>query len=513
MPDFAVAAGHRVTAEAAAEVLRAGGTAVDAAIAAGLACMVAEPALAGLLGGGFLMVREPGGRTRALDFFVETPKRKRPAGDLDFRAIEAQFGTATQEFHIGAGSIATPGVAPGLAEAHARYGRMPMTALAQPAITAAREGVRVTDYQSFICGIIEPILTASAAARALFCDGDVLMREGSLFRNPEFADVIEVMAHEGPRFVTEGEVGRGILALCDQGGHLTAADLAGYRPAWREPLKVERAGVRISVNPPPSLGGALAVFSLELLGPGPDAVALARAFAATSRARLEADLATDPVAGAARLLSPALVARYRAELRGRPPATRGTTHISVIDAAGMGAAMTLSNGEGCGQIVPGTGLMPNNMLGEADLVPGGWHSWTPDRRLASMMAPMAVDWPDQRFAMLGSGGSNRIRTALAQVLVRLIDGSERMEPAIEAPRLHVEPGPEARLDPGAPPAVEFEDLAGEAARAALMAAFPQARPWPDRSMYFGGVHGARRRRAGDLEAAGDPRRAGVALTA
>jgi gamma-glutamyltranspeptidase/glutathione hydrolase len=506
MPDFAVAAGHRVTAEAAAEVLGAGGTAVDAAIAAALACMVAEPALAGLLGGGFLMVREPGGATRLLDFFVETPKRCRPEDELDFRAIEAQFGTATQEFHIGAGAIATPGVAPGLAEAHARYGRVPMTELARPAVLAAREGVPVTDYQSFICGIITPILTATPAARALFCREDRLMPEGFLFRNPDFADVLEVMAHEGPRFVTEGEVARGMLALCDEGGHLRREDLAGYRPVWRDPLVAERSGVRVSVNPPPALGGALALFSLALLGHDPDRVAIARAFAATSRARVEADL-SDPVEGVARLLSPAFVDRYRAELLGRPAAPRGTTHISVIDSAGMGAALTLSNGEGCGLIVPGTGLMPNNMLGEADLVPGGWHRWRPDSRLASMMAPLAVDWPDGRFAVLGSGGSNRIRTALAQVLVGLIDRGECMEPAIEAPRLHVEPGPE----PGAPPAVEFEDLAGEAARASLLAAFPQARPWPDRSMYFGGVHGARRRRSGDLESAGDPRRAGVAL--
>src|SRR5690606_28348430 len=122
MPDFAVACGHRVTAEAVAEVLRAGGTAVDAAIAGCLAGLAAEPALAGLLGGGFLMVREPRGQIRVLDFFVQTPTHRRPEHELDFRAVEAQFGTATQEFHIGAGSIAAPGVAPGLAEAHARYG-------------------------------------------------------------------------------------------------------------------------------------------------------------------------------------------------------------------------------------------------------------------------------------------------------------------------------------------------------------------------------------------------------
>lgn len=507
MKGFAVACGHGVTAEAAADVLRAGGSAVDAAIAAGLACMVAEPALAGFLGGGFLTVREPGGQVRVLDFFVQTPLRCRPEHELDFRAIEAQFGTATQEFHIGAGSIATPGVAPGLAEAHARYGRVPMTDLAAPAITAARQGVPVTDYQSFICGIIEPILTATPAARALFCRDERLMPEGFVFRNPDFANVLEVWAHEGPRFVTEGEVAQAMLAVCEQGGHLTRADLAGYRPEWRTPLRATRAGVRIAVNPPPSLGGALALFALELLGPGPDRVALADAFAATTRARVEADL-SDPLAGVGRLLAPTFVARYRSELLGRPAATRGTTHVSIIDGEGMGAALTLSNGEGAGMIVPGTGLMPNNMLGEADLVPAGWHRWRPGTRLASMMAPMAVDWPDGRFAMLGSGGSNRIRTALAQVLVALVDRGERMEPAIEAPRLHVEPGPEA----GAPPAVEFEDLAGEGARAALVSTYPQARPWPERSMYFGGVHGVRRGRAGDLEAAGDPRRAGVALT-
>ena len=507
MPDFAVACGHRVTAEAAAEVLRAGGSAVDAAIAAGLAGMVAEPALAGLLGGGFLMVREPGGRARVLDFFVQTPARCRPEHEIDFRAIEAQFGTATQEFHIGAGAIAVPGVAPGLSEARARYGRMPMVELAAPAIAAAREGVSLTAYQSYVAGIIEPILTATPAARALFCRDDRLMPEGSLFRNPDLADVLEVYAHEGPRFVTDGEVAQALLAVCREGGHLSAADLAGYRAEWRTPLTASRAGVRVAVNPPPSLGGALTLFSLELLGRDPDPASLAHAFAATTRARVEADL-SDPVAGVARLLSPALVERYRREFLGRPVATRGTTHVSVIDGDGMGAALTLSNGEGCGLIVAGTGCMPNNMLGEADLVPGGWDCWAPATRLASMMAPMAVDWPDGRFAMLGSGGSNRIRTALAQVLIRLIDRGEALEPAIDAPRLHVEPGPE----PSAPPAVDFEDLAGDAAREALIAAFPQARPWPERSMYFGGVHGARRRRAGDLEAAGDPRRAGVALT-
>ena len=166
----------------------------------------------------------------------------------------------------------------------------------------------------------------------------------------------------------------------------------------------------------------------------------------------------------------------------------------------MGAALTLSNGEGCGLIAQGTGIMPNNMLGEDDLVPGDWLSWDEDRRLSSMMAPSVVDWRDGRFAMIGSGGSNRIRTALVQVLARIIDHGARLDAAIEAPRLHVE---------GMPATLDFEDLAGEGTREAILRAYPEGRAWPDRSMFFGGVHGAMSCPRNGLSAAGDPRRAGV----
>lgn len=501
MTPHAIAAGHRLTCDAADEALRAGGTAVDAAISAALTATVAEPVLAGLLGGGFLMVRPDSGRAQVLDFFVQTPRRAVTPDDLDFREIEADFGTATQAFHIGAGTMATPGVVPGLAEAHARFGRMSWPDLAAPAIRAAREGVAISAYQAELARIVGSILTASPDSCALHCEGDTLKGEGEVFRNPALADVLEVMAHEGPRFVTEGEVAAALLALSENGGHLTRADLAGYRAEWREPLTVERGGARVSLNPPPSIGGALIAFALALAPNDPDTVALAEVLRLTAAARVEADLAADPVAGAARLMSDKLRPRYAAMFAQR--ATRGTTHISVIDASGMGAALTLSNGEGCGLIAPGTGIMPNNMLGEADLVPGGWHSWKPDTRLSSMMCPLAVDWSDGRTAMLGSGGSNRIRTALVQVLVRMIDRRERLADAIEAPRLHVEGHDPAEVD--------FEDIAGEAHRAALLDAFPEARPWPGRSMFFGGAHGVLRGPRGDLDAAGDPRRAGVAI--
>lgn len=500
MAKFAIAAGDQITADAAAHALRAGGGAVDAVVAGALAACVAEPVLASLLGGGFLMVRDADGQAHCLDFFVQTPKRKVSASEMDFRGVMADFGEATQEFHIGAASIAAPGVAMGLAEAHGRFGRVPLPELAAPAIKAAKDGTHLLAFQASVLEIVRPIFTSTSEALATFGDGEKLLDAGDLYRNEALADVIETYAHEGPRFMQEGEVAQALLSL--DGGHLTAADLKGFTAKWRTPLVESRGAARLHLNPAPSLGGTLIAFALRLIDRGATPADIARAFAATSRARLAVDLNRQPEAGSVRLLAPDLAAIYRKEIAGQKAATQGTTHISVIDGAGCGAAITLSNGAGSGLIVPGTGLMPNNMLGEEDLNPGDWHEWAPDTRLSSMMAPMAIEWPDGGLAMLGSGGSNRIRTALAQVAALIIDGGERLEGAVGAPRLHVE---------GADPKVDFEDRFAEGDRAALLAAFPEAQAWAADSMFFGGVHAVKRDPRGGFEAAGDARRAGVAL--
>ncbi len=494
MAGFAVACGHERTAETAENVLNDGGSAADAAIAAAMMAMVAEPVLAGLLGGGFAMIVADG-ETKLLDFFVQTPRCR--AQDIDFRAVFADFGTARQEFHVGAGAMATPGVAPGLVELHARAGRIPFRELAKPAIEAARQGVVINPFQARLGEIIAPIINASEGARHPMCDDKGPLPEGACFRNPAFADVLEVFAIEGARFVTEGEVATALIALAEQGGHLTGTDLRRYQPIWREPHIVDRGGVTLALNPPPSLGGILIDLTLALTDRGAKALSIARAFDAVDQAR---EITGDAVA---ELLAPALVERYRKQLAEHPVSTRGTTHISVIDAQGMAVALTLSNGEGCGLIAPGTGIMPNNMLGEEDLVPGGWHSWPLDSRLSSMMCPLAMRWPDGRLAVLGSGGSNRIRTALAQVIMHMIDREWPIDAAIDATRLHVEAG---ALD------VELSGLA-EADRTELSAAYPEATFWESPSMFFGGAHGVMRDRKGSCWAAADARRAGVALPA
>jgi gamma-glutamyltranspeptidase/glutathione hydrolase len=172
--------------------------------------------------------------------------------------------------------------------------------------------------------------------------------------------------------------------------------------------------------------------------------------------------------------------------------------VSVIDAKGNAASVSLSNGEGNGYVVGNFGFMLNNMLGEEDLAAGGLHVWREDTRLSSMMAPTIILETDGTVTALGTGGSNRIRTAILQVAVNLLDHGMSLQDAVEAPRLHVERDGRTSFEPGLPEAAQAEFLAlGETAHA-----------WPARNLFFGGVHAARRHPKGGMEAAGDPRRQG-----
>ncbi len=495
---FAVATGHALTTEAAETALRSGGTAVDACIAAACMAFVVEPVLAQPLGGGFLMLAPQTGPATLLDGFVQTPRQKPSEGDLDIGSITVDFGTATQDFHIGPGTVAAPCLIPAVFEAHARAGRMPMVEVVAPAVAVARQGHQITAMQAHIAGLVTPILKADPVVAALHLDNGAAPTPGTKHANPALGDVLEVMALEGPRFFTEGEVAQALVGL--PGGALSALDLQRARPIYRTPLSVERLGHRIALNPPPSLGGVQIALGLNALDHLPDPGEMAQALAGVARVRAELQLDLDPT-NAGRALDPALVAQLRASLSAHKAAVRGTTHISVIDRWGTGAALTLSNGEGCGRLLPGTGIMPNNMLGEEDLVPEGPTAWTPDTRLASMMCPTAVRGPNGALTMLGSGGSARIRSALTTVLVDLVDHGLGLAEALAAPRMHVESGDLA-----------FEDLGDEARRTALLRDWPEAAIWPTPDFFFGGVHIAQQARNGAVSAASDPRRDGCAVT-
>lgn len=520
-PQGIVAAGHPETARVAATILSEGGTAVDAALAAMCAATVVEPALCSLGGGGFLTVLPAtgaqAGQPVVFDFFTQTPIAKRPETAIDFSPVHAEFGGARQEFHIGLGAIATPGAVKGLFAAHRQLGRLPLAALVAPAAALARQGVAVSPVQADIISIIAAILGATPTARALFASPAqpaALIGAGEVLRLPALADVLETLAIEGEDLFYRGEIGQQLARDCAaHGGHLTLADLESYRCEVRRPLRREAFGVRILLNPPPAMGGLLIAFALALMealrpeelgfGTGAYLKGLAEAMRITNRARIERAVHAQPgEAVAEAMLAPDLLARYRAQLLGRPATARGTTHVSVIDRFGTAASLSISNGEGSAYVIPGTDIMLNNMLGEDDLAPSGFHGWPVNTRLGSMMAPAIAQTPAGDLIALGSGGANRIRSAIVQVLLNLLAFQMSLADAVAAPRLHGE-GDAIAIEPGYT----------EGAVAALTAAFPETQHWASQSMFFGGVHAARRRRDGSVEGVGDERRGGAVACA
>jgi len=518
-PHGMVAAGHPATAEAGAEILRSGGNAVDAAIAAMCTAFTAESVLTAAGGGGFMLLRHPDGIARLYDGFARMPERS-PAAvpDMDFRAIPIDFGDMVQTFHIGRASIATPSLLAMLFAAHAREGYMPMRELLQPAIQAAREGIPLNALQASFIGLLAPILTAEPHCHALYAPGKNLLSEGEAFRNPDLASILELLAIDGIDEMYRGDVGRAIANACISGGLLTHADLTRPQVNTRKPLTLKVLDGELLTNPPPSSGGGLVAFNLHILEAlhhhlpdAPPAVLLAESMRATSLARSrgfddhvhEQDIADEFLAAAhLRQWRAAALARLEAgspDARAQEPKNRhgSTTHISVVDAAGLAVALTASNGEGSGIVVPGTGIHLNNMLGEEDINPGGFHRLPGGAILPSMMAPSIFVRDGRPRLVLGSGGSNRLRGAILQVLYRHVVEGVSIEAAVQAPRLHNE-GDILDVEP---------DCLCDHERARLVSLGWHIREWDRPSVYFGGVHAISLYDDG-LSGAGDPRRGG-----
>ncbi len=513
MTKGAIAAGHEQTARAAAIMLREGGNAFDAALAALCAACVAEPVLASLGGGGFLLARAADAEPLIYDFFVQTPRHTRPMDEIDFRPIVADFGDAQQEFHIGLGAAATPGVIKGLFLVHRELCRLPLDMILEPARRLARQGAEINPLQHYISTVVQPILRATPAAFALHespLRGGELATPGERVPMPAFAAALEALAGEGEELFYRGELGAALLRDCrEHGGWLQREDLEGYRVEKRRPLHLQYRDAQIYTNPAPSMGGMLIGFSLGLLqqaGSAPRERAgqllwMARAMALTQRMRNDSGL-HEHVHESLRVhdLLEQWARRYRELVQAHPSASRGTTQVSILDGEGNLASMTLSNGEGCGYVLPDSGIMINNMLGEEDLNPGGFHAWPVDRRLASMMAPSALRLGDGSLAATGSGGSNRIRSAILQLMTNLIDHGMDVTEAVEAARIHYESGLLNLEPPLAPEVLQ-----------ALRAEFPEQRLWSDHNLFFGGAHTVLLHPDGRLEGHGDPRRGGVFL--
>jgi len=504
----AVAAGHDITAQAAIDILEAGGNAFDAVIASTAAACIAEPVLASLGGGGFLTARPATAKPVVYDFFVQTPAQPVPHAECDFYPVIVDFGATQQEFHIGAGSIAVPGVAKGLFDVHRELGSMPMRDILAPAIQAARTGVEVNPLQAYLAKIVSPIHQATAEAQRLYAKApDEAYVTGDTQRFERQADVLETLAHEGADLFYKGEIADAIAQQCRVGGHVQKADLENYTVVHREPHRLRVGDYEILTNPPPSSGGMLIGFALQLLhgqlgeeafGSSNHLHRLVAAMDLTNKARVDCELRGDTLPACFARLDAVQLQAYRQAVLGRSAAMRGTTHISVADAAGNLASLTLSNGEGCGAIVPGCGFMLNNMLGEEDLNPGGFGRWQADQRMTSMMSPSVMrDFAQQREFVLGSGGSNRIRSAILQVLLNVIEFDLPVQYAVAASRLHIENN-----------TLNIEKGFNRDVLATLLREYPEGKAWDEHNLFFGGVHTVMLKDS-HFDGAGDFRRGGV----
>jgi gamma-glutamyltranspeptidase/glutathione hydrolase len=399
------------------------------------------------------------------------------------------FGDAIQVFNIGPASVGTYGVVAGVHEASSRFGRIPLAELVAPAAKLARDGVELNVSQAYVIEILAGIVTSTPECAALFAPGGAVARVGDVVRQPELADALERLGAEGPAPFYTGDIGGAIVEwLAARGGIVTASDLAAYTVVDREPIRASYRGRQVVTNPPPSAGGILIAHALALLDAESGAPDVSRIVSVMEQT--QAERTPEFLAG---LDDPQFVNRFLS----RHSALGSTTHIAVLDRDGWACSVTCSNGSCSGVVVPGTGVHLNNMLGEQDLNPLGFHRHPAGRRMPSMMSPTAVLRDGAPELVLGSAGSNRIRSAILQTIIRVVDDGLAAGAAVQAPRVHFEDGI-VYAEPG----VETGPLE-RAGRA--IARFREL------NLFFGGVQAAARDELGRVSGGGDPRRGGAAI--
>jgi gamma-glutamyltranspeptidase / glutathione hydrolase len=475
-PRGAIATAHPLASAAGAEALRAGGNAVDAAVAAALALSVVQNESSGIGGGGFALVwlaREQ--RLVALDFREVAPA----AATRDMFLVDGKPDPkrSTQ----GGLSVAVPGAVKGYAELARRFGKLPLARLAEPAARLAEQGFQVGPYHALAAEDRLECLRADPAAAAEFLTAGpeatrVARRPGDTLRRPELARTLRLLGRD-PEALYRGPLAERVAAAVRaRGGLLTAADLAGYRTVERTPLAGTFRGHRVVAYPPPSAGGAIVIGLLQALdgdftpGQGYRPVAQLHAFAEVEkrlyaqRAGRFADPAFLPSADAAalELASPAWARRVRAEVGERatpsseiaPPAPAAgggehTSHVSVVDADGNAVALTttVNSWFGACVVVPGTGLLLNDQMDDFDAAPGvpnefglvgtGVNGVAPGKRPLSSMAPTLVfDAEGRAVLAVGAPGGATIPSTVAQVIMHLYGDGMTLDQALGAPRIH-----------------------------------------------------------------------------
>jgi len=477
-----VVAANPLAAEAGLEMLRRGGNAVDAAVAAAFAIGVVEPHGSGIGGGGVMVIKlADSDEAVVIDYIARASHDATPDMLIWDQPTPAE---RERRYTTGWSSVLVPGTVAGLALAVERYGTLPLSEVLQPAIRLAREGfpVTATVFEALLDNY--DALMADPETARVYLDEGIPYFEGDIMRLPDLADTLERIADEGPDVFYRGEIARKIADASRRGGGIiTVYDLETYEPIVRSAIKTTYRGYELYSAPPAASGGLLVLEALNVLE-GFDLKAMGAGSAAAIHAVGESlrigyldrlrwvadpDYVRVPVE---QLLSKvyAARARQRIDLERRAEYDRydlpdprqvwaeaydssDTTHLGAVDSQGNIVALTqtLTHFFGAKVTVPGTGILMNNSLSGFWYQPGNLNSIEGGKRPRSYMAPTLVLKNGRPYISIGSPGSGRIPTAVVQVLVNLIDHEMDPYEAVDAPRFYAATEPvlevEGRFDP------------------------------------------------------------------
>ncbi len=432
MNEAACASGDPHSTRAGADILEAGGTAVDAAIAAAWMACFSAPTMTGV-GGAGLMTIWHGGSPRVIDFFSTLPGIGRTGNRPSMQPVEVVFDGVAQDFFAGSGSCAVPGTVAGLFHIHERYASMPMKELMAPAIRAAREGVEVSTNMRRAIRLLKPIFALSDATWKTISVDDRLLEVGEIYRHQALGDLLDALAHEGPGAFYEGAAARAMTEAT--AGGITQDDLSSYRVRETAALAFPFRDATIFCPRAPCLTSGLLARSMHILAALPTSIS--HADARRHRVLIDAMLRGESLR----------TDKYERKLfddeflEGVVASSPGgsTLHCSTADSKGNVVAYTTTLGEGSGVMAGSTGIHLNNFMGEDDIYdPEQPH--TPGERMMTSTCPLIAACDDGRRIALGAAGSKRIRTAIMQVLDHTLREATSLHESVARPRLHVEDG-------------------------------------------------------------------------
>ena len=473
---------HELASRAGVEIMQAGGNAIDAAVATGFALAVVHPPAGNLGGGGFMLVRMADGKVHFLDY-----REKAPAAAKADLYLDAQGNVIEGASEYGYKAIGVPGSVAGMVYAEQKYGKLTLRQVMAPAIRLAREGYALTwgearDLQD------DKYLGKFAESRRIFQRDGNYYQPGEMFRQPDLARTLERIAAKPDDFY-HGALARELAAALQKGGGLiTAEDLSRYEVKEREPVRGTYRGYEIISAPPPSSGGTVLIESLNILegydlgklgdrsaqsihftteafrraffdraefmgdpdfSKIPVAQLIDKKYAAAWRESIDADHAS----ASNQLKRPAIFSELEQYAAAHPQPlvnheSPHTTHYSVVDAEGNAVAVTTTINDWFGSRVTadGLGFLLNDEMDDFSakpgvpnsdgLIQGAANAIGPGKRPLSSMTPTIVVRDGKTFLVLGSPGSSKIITTVANVLVGVVDYGMNIQEAVNAPRFH-----------------------------------------------------------------------------